>query len=59
MKLELVLFVIGIIMIVAGISNQLSSTCNEGVKLKVVPRNVYDEIIANQDLAEEYYKDMS
>ena len=44
-------------MIVAGYTNQISPQCNQGVKVKVVSRNVYDEILYNQELTDEVYKD--
>ena len=54
----IVMFTLGIIMITAGYVNEISPKCNEGVKIKVVPRNVYDEIIENQTLAEEIYENL-
>lgn len=55
----MVIFTLGVIMVVAGYTNQISPKCNEGVKIKVVPRNVYDEILENQTLAEEIYEGLS
>ena len=57
MNIAIVLFTLGIIMIVAGYTNQISPQCNQGVKVKVVSRNVYDEILYNQELTDEVYKD--
>ena len=52
MNLSLVLFTVGVIMITAGYTNQISPKCNEDVKIKVVPRNVYDEIYLSLPLAQ-------
>lgn len=57
MNIALILFTIGIIMIVAGYTNQISPNCNEGLKVKVVSRNVFDEILYNKELTDQVYKD--
>ena len=44
MKVSFLLFVIGIVLIVMGITNQMKPTCKERVVVKYVPRQVYDEI---------------
>jgi hypothetical protein len=58
MNIALILFTIGIIMIVAGYTNQVSPHCNQDVQIKIVPRNVYDEILNNQEMTDTIYKDM-
>jgi hypothetical protein len=58
MNIALVLFTLGIIMVVAGYTNQVSPHCNSDLKVKVVPRDVYDEILHNQELTDSVYKDM-
>ncbi len=58
MNIALILFVIGVIMVVAGYTNQVSPHCNSELKVKIVPRNVYDDILYNQELTEEVYNDM-
>ena len=50
MKLAFMLFIIGTMMIVAGFVNQVSPKCREGVEIRIVPRNVYDEIVSNSTL---------
>lgn len=45
-------------MIVAGYTNQVSPHCNQDVQIKIVPRNVYDEILNNQEMTDTIYKDM-
>jgi len=57
MNIAIILFALGIIMIVAGYTNQISPQCDQGVKVKIVPRSVYDEILHNQELTDQVYKD--
>ena len=45
-------------MVVAGYTNQVSPHCNSELKVKIVPRNVYDDILYNQELTDEVYNDM-
>jgi hypothetical protein len=59
MNVALLLFALGIIMVVAGYTNQISPHCNQGINVKIVPRKVYDEILNNQELTDQVYKDMS
>jgi len=59
MNIAIILFTLGIIMIVAGYTNQVSPQCNTDLKVKVVSRNVYDEIMYNQELTDDTYKDLS
>ena len=58
MNIALILFTIGIIMVVAGYTSQISPHCNADVQVKVVPRTVYDEILHNQELTDQVYTDM-
>lgn len=50
MRLALILFVLGIMMVVAGFVNQVAPKCKEGVEIRIVPRGVYDEIVSNSTL---------
>ncbi len=50
MRLAFILFMIGLMMIVAGFVNQVAPKCKEGVEIRVVPRSVYDEIVSNSTL---------
>ena len=50
MNIALVLFALGVIMIVSGYTNQVSPKCDQDIKVKIVPRNVFDEIAENSDL---------
>jgi len=58
MNIAIVLFTLGIMMIVAGYTNQISPHCNPGVKVKVVSRDVFDEILYNSELTDATYTDM-
>jgi len=58
MNYALVIFTIGIIMVVAGYTNQISPKCNSEISVKIVPRDVYDEILYNQELVDVSYRDM-
>ena len=55
----MVIFTLGVIMVVAGYTNQISPKCNDGVNVRIVPRNVYDEILHNQELTDKIYEDMN
>ena len=50
MRLSLLLFVIGIICIVSGYVQQLDPQCKDKVEVKIVPRNVYDQLINDSTL---------
>lgn len=58
MNYALVIFTIGVIMVVAGYTNQISPKCNSDISVKIVPRDVYDEILYNQELVDVSYRDM-
>ena len=59
MNIALVLFALGVIMIVSGYTNQISPKCDQDIKVKIVPRNVFDEIAENSSQVEAVYQDMS
>jgi len=50
MRLSLLLFIIGILFITAGYTNQLDPKCKKGSEVRIVPRNVYDQIIQDSTL---------
>ena len=58
MNIALILFVIGIVFIVHGYTLQVTPQCNKDLKVKVVPRDVFDEIMMNQELSDTIYNDM-
>lgn len=59
MNIALILFILGVLMVVAGYANQVSPKCNEELKIKIVPRNIYDEILYNKELTDQIYMDIS
>ena len=50
MRISLILFVVGVLFVVKGYTLQLDPKCNEEPLVKVVPRNVYDEIVKNSSM---------
>ena len=50
MRLSLLLFIIGILFIVAGYTNQLDPECKKGSEVRIIPRNVYDQLIQDATL---------
>ncbi len=51
MNIILLLFVIGIILISIGYANQQNPRCNLGSEIRIVPRDVYDEIILDSAIS--------
>lgn len=58
MNIALLLMLLGVMMVVAGYTNQISPKCNQELSVKIIPRNVYDDILYNQELADVTYNDM-
>ena len=50
MRIDLILFFLGSMFIIMGYVNQISPTCNEGIDVKIVPRNVYDQILKDSTI---------
>jgi hypothetical protein len=50
MRLSLLLFIIGVLFITAGYAQSVSPKCEKGSEVRIVPRNVYDQIIADSTL---------
>ena len=50
MRLSLFLFIIGTLFIVTGYANQINPKCNSDTKVRIVPRNVYDQIVKDSTL---------
>ena len=44
MRLNLILFTLGILFITAGYAHQMRPSCEKGIEVKYVPRSVYDEL---------------
>jgi hypothetical protein len=58
MNIALVLFTLGVILITYGYVNQISPYCNQDIKVKVVPRQVHDQIMQSKEMVNEVYNDM-
>ena len=58
MNIALILLIIGVMMVVAGYTNQISPQCDKDLSVKIVPRDVYDDILYNQELVDVSYNDM-
>ncbi len=50
MRLSLLLFIMGLMLITAGYTTQLDPKCKRGSEVRIVPRNVYDQIIQDSTL---------
>ena len=50
MRLSLLIFIIGLMFITMGYTNSLDPKCKKGSEVRIVPRNVYDQIIADSTL---------
>jgi|TARA_Y100001958_G_C21248511_1_gene581356 hypothetical protein len=52
MKLSLILFITGMLLITAGYAQQMKPTCEKGIEVKYIPRNVYDQIEESKPYSE-------
>jgi hypothetical protein len=52
MKINLIIFIIGILFIVTGYAHQMSPSCEKGIDVKFVPRDVFDEISRSKPFTE-------
>ena len=50
MRLSLLLFIVGTLFITMGYAHQMKPQCKSGSEVRIVPRNVYDQIIKNSTL---------
>ena len=50
MRLSLLLFIFGIVCIVSGYVQELDPQCKDKSEVKIVPRNVYDQLIKDATL---------
>jgi hypothetical protein len=44
MKFHFILFIVGVLFITIGYAKQMKPSCDKGVEVRFVPRNVFDEI---------------
>ena len=56
MKFSLILFIFGCICITIGFSKTYEKNCEQGVSIKYVPRDVYNQIFLNKILPDESIK---
>ena len=57
----MILFVLGCICIVVGITKSLHSDCDKNPRVKIVPRTVYDSMLKDANVnvtPENIYKDL-
>ncbi len=52
MKLSLILFITGMLLITAGYAQQMKPTCEKGIEVKYIPRNIYDQIEESKPYSE-------
>ena len=50
MRLSLLLFIFGVMCITSGYVSQADPQCKQGTEVRIVPRNVYDQIISDSTL---------
>ena len=50
MRLSLLLFTIGIIFVVSGYIQQQDPQCQQKAEIRILPRNVYDQLIKDATL---------
>jgi|TARA_B000000460_G_C21254286_1_gene280479 hypothetical protein len=50
MKLSLLLFVIGVLCIVSGYVQDLDPKCKNKTEIRILPRNIYDQLIEDATL---------
>ena len=50
MRLSLLLFIFGVMCITSGYVSQADPQCKQGTEVRIVPRNVYDQIINDSTL---------
>ena len=53
MKISLIFLIMGILFITAGYAHQMRPSCQKGVEVKYVPRDVYSEIMKSKPYSEE------
>tara|TARA_B100000427_G_C15478690_1_gene581906 strand:- start:952 stop:1110 length:159 start_codon:yes stop_codon:yes gene_type:complete len=52
MKIALLLFILGILLITAGYAQQMKPSCEKGIEVKYVPRNVFDQLEQSKPYSE-------
>lgn len=52
MNITLILFITGVLLITAGYAQQMKPSCENGIEVKYVPRNVYDQLEESKPYSE-------
>jgi len=52
MKIVLILFILGILLITTGYAHQMRPSCEKGIEVKYVPRNVFDQLEQSKPYSE-------
>lgn len=52
MKINFIIFIVGILFIINGYAQQMSPSCDKGVEVKFVPRDIFDEISRSKPYTE-------
>ena len=52
MKITLILFVTGMLLITAGYAQQMKPSCEKGIEVKYIPTNVFDQLEESKPYAE-------
>ena len=52
MKITLILFIVGILLITAGYAQQMKPSCEKGIEIKYIPRNVFDQLEESKPYSE-------
>ena len=52
MKIVLIVFILGILLITAGYAHQMRPSCEKGIEVKYVPRNVFDQLEQSKPYSE-------
>ena len=52
MKISLILFILGILLTTAGYAHQMKPSCEKGIEVKYVPRDVFDELESSRPYTE-------
>ena len=50
MRLSLFLFILGLMFITSGYVNQMDPQCKPGTEVRIIPRNIYDQIVKDSTL---------
>ena len=52
MRFNLILFIVGLLFIISGYAHQMRPSCEKGIEVKYVPRNVFDQLEQSKPYSE-------